>query len=211
MKITKLGHCCLVVEEGSLKILTDPGDYTMAQNQVTGIDVILITHEHPDHLHTESLKTVLINNPSALVFTNKGVGRILGQEQITYQLLEHKQNQTVKGVVIKGWGEKHTPIYHIVPQVINTSYFIADRLFYPGDTFYQPPKPVEVLALPVAGPWMKIAETLDYAKVIKPKVCFPIHDGMLKHWGSAHKLPPKVLSPLGVKFFDLESVAQFEV
>lgn len=62
------------IEEGRLRILTDPGSYTTTQNDVKNIDIILITHEHPDYFHLDSLKTVLINNPNATIITNKGVG-----------------------------------------------------------------------------------------------------------------------------------------
>lgn len=211
MKIIKLGHCCLVIEQPGLKIMTDPGNYSDAQNEVTGIEVILITHEHPDHLHLESLKTVLKNNPQAMIFTNQGVGAILKREQIAYQLLAHGQTQTINGVVIAGQGAQHAPIYPTVPAVINTGYFIGGRFFYPGDAFYQPPQPVEILALPVAAPWLKLAEVLDYAKAIKPKVCFPVHDGMLKHLGPVHTLPAKVLMPQGIRFIDTVSEPEFEI
>ena len=211
MKITKLGHCCLVIAEGGLKILTDPGDYTTAQNQVTGIDVILITHEHPDHLHIDSLKQVLKNNPQATIFTNHGVGKILDTEKVKYRLLEDKQSQTIKSTVIEGWGDKHAPIYAGIPSVVNTGYFISNRFFYPGDAFYIPSKPVEILALPVAAPWLKIADVLDYSKTIKPKICFPVHDGILKHLGPVHILPAKILSSLGTKFIDTVAEPTFEV
>ena len=49
MNITKLGHCCLVLEIDGVRILTDPGNYTTAQDTMTGIDIVLITHEHGDH------------------------------------------------------------------------------------------------------------------------------------------------------------------
>ncbi len=47
MNITKIGHCCLLIKEQGLTILTDPGTWTTDQNNLTGIDVVLITHEHP--------------------------------------------------------------------------------------------------------------------------------------------------------------------
>src|SRR3989338_1349213 len=123
MKITKLGHCCLVIEEhpstslrtGGLKILTDPGAYTTAQNEVTGVDVILITHEHPDHLHMESLKTVVANNPQAKIFTNSGVGKLLDAENLKYELLEHQQQTSIKNITIEGHGQDHAFIYDTVP------------------------------------------------------------------------------------------------
>ena len=41
MKITKLGHCCLVIEEKGLKILTDPGSYTDTQNNIKEIQELV--------------------------------------------------------------------------------------------------------------------------------------------------------------------------
>src|SRR3990167_6726087 len=77
MKIKKIGHCCLIIEEAGLRVMTDPGIYSTEQNNAKNIDVVLITHEHGDHLHMESLKTVLANNPKAKVITNNAVGKIL--------------------------------------------------------------------------------------------------------------------------------------
>src|SRR4051812_27786091 len=56
MKIKKLGHCCLVIETKGIRIMTDPGNYSTLQADEKNIDIILITHEHTDHLHIESLK-----------------------------------------------------------------------------------------------------------------------------------------------------------
>jgi len=191
MKITKLGHCCLVIEEEGLRILTDPGGYSTSQNTVRGLQVILITHEHPDHLHIESLKKVLANNPLAEVFTNAAVGKILDKEGIRFNLLSHQDKKVLGGVLIEGLGDKHAEIHPDWPRVENTGYFIGERLFYPGDALYNPARPVEILALPVAGPWLKISEAIEYAKIVRPKTCFPVHDGFYKTKliGAVHRLP----------------------
>lgn len=190
----------MVIEENGLRVLTDPGAWTTAQNKITGIDIILITHEHADHFHVESVKTILKNNPLARISTNSGVGKILSQENIPFTLLEDKNSLSVRGVNIEAYGKEHAYIYKTVPTVVNTGYFIDGRFFYPGDNFYNPQKPVEILALPVAGPWMKIADALEYLHQIKPKKAFPVHDGMLKIFGGHHAHPAKILESLGGKF-----------
>ena len=88
MKVTKYGHCCLLIEEKGLRILTDPGSFTTAQNDVKSIDIILITHEHADHLHIDSLKIIIKNNPVARIITNNGVAKLLDKEKIKYQIVD---------------------------------------------------------------------------------------------------------------------------
>jgi L-ascorbate metabolism protein UlaG (beta-lactamase superfamily) len=213
IKVKKLGHCCLVIEVGGLRIMTDPGNYTTAQDDEHNIDIILITHEHTDHLHIDSLNKVLANNPSAIVYTNSTVGKLLDAATptaIPYQIVAHGDRIEVKGkngdvgmsrtASIEGFGKDHAPIYKTVEMVENTGYMIADRLFYPGDAFHNPGKPIDVLALPVAGPWMKISEAIDYAQIVKPKACFPVHDGNLKTFGISHRLPTMIFEKMGVKF-----------
>ncbi len=226
MKITKLGHCCLVIEvttsvsadgatrpnddsvgrasftkeDSVVRIMTDPGAWSTRQNEEKNIDYIFITHEHQDHFHIESLKTVLRNNPKARIITNTGVGKLLDAEHIPYALLEHGGAGDFGGVSVEGFGEKHAVIYREFGLVQNTGYFFQSRFFYPGDAFYDPKKPVEILALPVCGPWMRISDAIDYAKALKPKVAFPVHDGMLKFIGPFHGVPQKILTEAGIDF-----------
>lgn len=200
MRITKLGHCCLIIEEAGLRIMTDPGAWTTRQAEEKNIDYIFVTHEHQDHIHIDSLRTVLLNNPKARIFTNKGVGKLLEKEGIQFELLEHGGVKECGSVQVEGFGEKHATIYEEFGQVENTGYFFQNRFFYPGDAFYNPGKPVEILALPVCGPWMKISEAINYAKAVNPKHAFPVHDGMLGIIGPFHAVPQKFLSEAGIAF-----------
>jgi len=203
MKIKKIGHCCLVIEEQNARIITDPGAWTTEQNKEQDIDAILITHEHSDHLHIESLKAILKNNPHAKIYTGKGAGKILAVAGIKYELLEHGQSAVINGVSVTGLGRKHAVIYPAIPQVDNCGYLIGGRFFYPGDALTVPEKPVEILALPVAGPWLKISEAIDYAKNVKPKICFPVHDGMLRITTAFYSHPKRFLAPAGIEFKEL--------
>jgi L-ascorbate metabolism protein UlaG (beta-lactamase superfamily) len=205
MNIKKIGHCCLLIQEEGLTILTDPGMFSTEQDHLTGIDLILITHEHEDHLHLESVKVLLQNNPSAHIVCNKGVGKILDSAGISYSLMEDGQTAQFGLVVVEAHGKKHAEIYNDLWAVENTGFLINNRLFYPGDSFYDPGKQIEILALPVAGPWLSIAMAVDYAKLVKPKHAFPVHDGMLRadRLGSAHLVPEIVLKEHGIKFHPL--------
>jgi L-ascorbate metabolism protein UlaG (beta-lactamase superfamily) len=205
MKITKLGHCCLVVEVRGVRFLTDPGNYTTAQDTVMGIDFVVISHEHTDHLHVESVKKILANNPKAKIITNGAVGKILEKEAIPFIKVAHGETFDAGGVQIAGHGLAHAPIYLDYEQVENTGYMFDNKLFYPGDAFYKPDAPVDILAFPVTGPWCTIAEGLDYAIAVKPRMAFGVHDGnLIRTVGITKRLPELFLPKYNINFVMLE-------
>ena len=208
MRIEKLGHCCLIIEINGLRILTDPGKWTVEQHaSVKNIDAILITHDHGDHVHTDSIKTILQNNPDAVIYTNTGTGETLKAAGLPYEALEGTSKLSVKGVELEAFDCGHEPIYPSIDLPQNTGYWIGPDLFYPGDSLTHPGRPVNILALPVSGPWMVIGQGIDYAKNIKPKKCFPVHDGYVKEDALSifHGLPQKMLLETGIAFTSLKA------
>lgn len=207
MKVTKIGHCCLLIEIDGTRLLTDPGAYSTGQTLLKDVQAVIITHEHQDHLHLDSLRAVIKNNADVRIITNRSVGAILKGEGIPFEIVEHGNRTTIEKVKIEGFGRKHAMIHPLWPTVQNTGYFINNQLFYPGDSFYKIAKPVSILALPIAGPWMKISEAIKYAEDIKPDICFPVHDGMIMEdrMGPNHRLPTTLLEKKGIKFVPLRN------
>lgn len=196
MKITKFGHCCMLLDIDGVRIVTDPGNITTAQNELEGIDAILITHEHGDHFHIESVKAMLAKNPNTTVITNAAVGALLEKQGIPSIRVGDKEHTDFKGISIEGFGKEHAPVYEEAGRVENTAYLVANKFYFPGDNFYICGKEVEVLALPVAGTWMKMSEAIDFAKAVQPKKLFSVHDGMITppfrpftNWLLQHFLP----------------------
>ncbi len=215
MKIHKLVHCCLVIDlksnDGYLRrILLDPGFYSLEKHsKVHKIDIVLITHEHTDHFHIESLKELIKNHPEVSVITNDAVGAILAKEGIEHRVMEHGNTVDVKGVHIEAYGKEHAVLHNTIPVFSNVGYLITEshsdkpaHFFFPGDAFTDPLKEIDVLALPVAGPWMKISEAIDYALQLKPKKAFPVHDAI--RTPPQHFLPEKILGINGIEFIKLE-------
>ena len=212
MKIKKIGHCCFVTEPiKEVRIMTDPGAFSTGQINEIGINAVIITHEHKDHLHIESLKEVLKNNPKAVVITNTAVGKILDSENISYIKIEEGEKYILDGVDIIGFGNTHSEIYGEFGSVQNTGYMIND-LCYPGDSFSYPDKDVDILALPVAGPWMSMKEAIDYTKNIRPRICFPVHDAIMQDFASfVWKIPETILKENGIEFKKLELEKEEEI
>lgn len=205
MKITKFGHACLLVEEGDARLLIDPGAWSSVP-ELKDLHMVLITHEHQDHLDVARLKELLAHNPDAHVLTHEGVGELLKKEDILYLPIEAGGRVDVKGVSVESVGTDHAIIYGDTPPCRNTGFLIAGKLFVPGDALHDVPKCVEFLALPTGAPWMKLAEAIDYAKAVKPKVAFPVHDAMYTEdirRGLIAQLFGGKLKEGGIEFHDL--------
>lgn len=206
MKITKYGHCCLLIEEAGVRILTDPGVFTAESHaSLAGIDVIVYTHEHADHYHVDSLKQLLTTNPNAVVLCNEGVSALLEAEGIPHtKIMDGSYDHG--GVTIAGVSGMHEQIHSTIPRIQNTGFLIAGRLWYPGDAFINPDMAVEIIALPVAGPWMKLSEAIDYAILLKPKKVFPVHDMILNSHltGFVPKMVGSIVQPYGIELQILE-------
>ncbi len=214
MKITKFGHCCLLIEENNVRILTDPGTYTVKQNEIDNVDVLLITHEHADHYHIDSVRKILERNPEITIITNSSVYTLLEKEGVSsVKIVEDGQNYEYKGITFRAIGKDHAVIYREWPIVQNTGYFIGERLFYPGDAFVEPKIPVDVLALPIAGPWLKISEVIDYAIAVSPKKTFPVHDGGLNPSGGGlmNRMLPQIFSKQGIEYIALPIEQETEI
>jgi L-ascorbate metabolism protein UlaG (beta-lactamase superfamily) len=202
MKITKIGHCCLRIEVAGKCILTDPGSFTVDDIQVEDIDIVLITHEHADHIHIDSLKRILKANPDVSIISNTSVGRLLTEAEIPYTVLEGEAFEIVKDIHIQAHDSKHEEIYEEFGQVQNTGYFVANTLFYPGDSYGDPGREVDTLTFPLGGPWCKVSDAVRYVLKIAPKKAFPVHDGIerLDRVHIFHGAPTKVFAENGIDF-----------
>ncbi len=179
--------------------MTDPGSYTVdAHTKLENIDYVLFTHEHQDHFHVESLKVILERNPGAKIYANSSVSELLKAEEIKHTKIVHGESFELGEIKVVGIGEKHAQMHSSIPLSSNLGFLIDGRLWYPGDAFTNPQVPVEILALPVSGPWMKISEAIDYALELKPKKAFPVHDGT--RFTTAHMLPGRILPSNGIEF-----------
>ena len=206
MKITKIGHCCLLIEVEGKRIITDPGSFTVDELITEDIDVVLITHEHADHLHIESVQKIVKSNPHVVVVTNSGVGKLLTDSRISFVLLEGAQRAQFSGVNVEACDGAHEEIYEERGQVQNTGYFIANKLFYPGDSFTDPKRKVDILAFPIGGPWCTVGNAIRYVLKLKPTHALPVHDGIERsdRVSILHRLPGIVFSEQGIYFHPMQ-------
>ena len=176
MKLTHLGHACLLVDTDSARLLIDPG--TMSSfDDVRDLSAVLVTHQHPDHVDTGRLGSLLSANPGALlvVDADTAASTTLPGE---FVVASPGDRLHVAGTTVDVVGGLHAAVYRDVPGCTNSGYLIDDgALFHPGDSFFVPETAVDVLAVAIDGPWLKLAEAVEFVAAVGPRVAVPIHEG----------------------------------
>lgn len=219
MKIKKISHCCLVVKIGGKTIITDPGSFSDTQNSLMGIDVVVITHEHGDHFHAESVQAIVKNNPAVIVIANSAVGKKLDELGVAHTVIDGRGKGAIGELPVEAFDCRHEEIFEEMGQVQNTAYLIGtatgENFFIPGDAYCDPgaAAKVDVLALPVAGPWCRLPDALRYALKVKPRAAFPIHDAMLRQstGGFLYQIIAQVLKDKGgIDFKPLHDGDEYE-
>ncbi|MFJ9823988.1 MBL fold metallo-hydrolase [Streptomyces sp. NPDC101160] len=179
MKLTKNTHACVRLEKDGRTLVIDPGMFT-EEDAALGADVLLVTHEHPDHFDEARLRAALDANPAAEVWTLRSVA-----EQLTaafpgrVHTVGHGDTFSAAGFDVQVHGELHAVIHPDIPRITNVGFLVDGSVFHPGDALTVPDRPVETLFLPVMAPWNKISEVIDYVREVKPVRAFDVHDALL--------------------------------
>ncbi|MDR9362531.1 MAG: MBL fold metallo-hydrolase [Microbacteriaceae bacterium] len=180
MKITKLTHACLKLENNSYRIWIDPGNFTK-DFLPEKAEAVIITHLHDDHCHQPNIEKLLELNPDTKIFSTAEVKEKL--EGLDVTVVQHGDLFELDGFSLEFFGDLHQEIHHSIPLVQNTAVMVNKQFYYPGDSYTPPEYRPEMLAVPASAPWLKIADVIDYLNLVKPKKAFPTHNALLSEIG----------------------------
>jgi L-ascorbate metabolism protein UlaG (beta-lactamase superfamily) len=185
MRLRKLGHSCLLLEERSESLLFDPGQADFLDKSATpetfaSVSLIVVTHWHPDHADPDLIRRV-VERSGAQVLANADAQRELRSAGVEVIVPEDgvRSHGAFKLRVIRS---PHAPILGSIPPE-NAAYLVNDRLLNPGDSFdgrLAGFRDVPVLALPISAPWTTDLDMADFVERVAPRKAVPIHDGYLK-------------------------------
>lgn len=182
MKLTKFEHACFAVESENNLVLIDPGNLTTDLGRPENLVAVVITHQHADHFHIETLVKLLAANPAAKIFAPKAVVEQINSD-LPHQEVSAGEIVEVSNFKLEFFGGSHSVIHETIAPIDNLGVMINNSVYYPGDSFTQPNRPVDVLALPVSAPWLKISETMNFLQAVKPRFAFPTHNAVLSAAG----------------------------
>ena len=184
LKITFIGHGSLIFTYGGKVIHVDPFSKLADYSTLPKADLILITHEHADHLDLEALNRVRTDKTEVI-------------------LTENSAQKVKGGIVVKNGDAKvvdqlkieAVPAYNLVhkrdsgepfhPKGVGNGYVITfgdKRVYVAGDTENIPEMKgltnIDVAFLPMNLPYTMTPEMVaDAAKAFNPKILYPYHTG----------------------------------
>lgn len=182
MKITKFPQSCLLIETKGKKILIDPGTLKYKEEYFdiwNNVDIILITHKHPDHCNTEILekinRNIKIYSTQEVQDANKSLDINIIKEHDIFKL----ENITIEVVhavhgyqpLLRGDKEIHENVGYIVDDGENRLYTTSDTICFKNE--YK----ANILCIPVTGYGLTMSafEASLYAKEVGATLTIPIH------------------------------------
>ncbi len=184
LEIWHVGHGTLMLQYQGKTIHIDPFSTLTDYTTLPKADLILITHEHADHLDLKAIDAIkqestdFILTPVCFEIVKAG------------HIIANGENITWNGILIEA-----VPAYNVVhkrpdgefyhPKGIGNGYVINIgnlRVYVAGDTEDIPEmkklEDIDVAFLPMNLPYTMTPEmTANAAKIIKPKVLYPYHYG----------------------------------
>jgi len=184
LTITFIGHGTLMMEWNGKVIHIDPVSREADYNNLPKADLILVTHEHGDHLDPATI--ALLRKPDTKVIVSKSCEGKVPDETI----LLNGQNATVDGIKIEAM-----PAYNLVhkrpngepfhPKGNGNGYVLTmggKHIYIAGDTENIPEmknlKNIDIAFLPMNLPYtMTPEQTAEAARSFMPKILYPYHFG----------------------------------
>jgi len=184
LEITFIGHGTLMFTFNGNVIHVDPWNRLGNYAEMPKASLILITHEHRDHLDPDAVKSVRTAD-TEIVLTKACADKISGGT-----VMGNGDQKTVSGIKIEA-----VPAYNIIhmrnpgqpfhPKGKGNGYIVTfgdKRVYVAGDTENTPEmkalKDIDIAFLPMNLPYTMTPEMVaDAAKAFKPKILYPYHYG----------------------------------
>lgn len=200
------------IEVDGKRLLIDPGTFTTSIPNYNQVVAVVITHAHVDHLDVAKLRTIQLQNPDVQVFSVQQVADET-EGAVDVHVVSDGYKVEVLGFRLEFFGTDHAVIHDSLPTFQNTGIMVNNTLYYPGDSFVLPQVAVDILAVPISAPWLKISEVMDFVTAVKPKRLFATHDAMLSEIGMSvtERYLPSVAEKIGARYEPLKPGSSLSV
>lgn len=196
-------------------MLIDPGEFCFIEGKlkpedIPTPDVLLLTHEHPDHYSPQAIKKISRGKKPTII-TSARLSDLLKKEGLDSITIKADTTVTSGPFTISAFSAPHGPAF-TVPD--NLGFVINNKVAHPGDSLeFSLPQNIEVIALPIIAPWAIVRYAVDFGIKLKPKLIIPIHDAIMKDFmlSVIYNLGQKKFAEAGIEFKALNLGESLEI
>jgi L-ascorbate metabolism protein UlaG (beta-lactamase superfamily) len=182
--ISFLGHGSLMMTYVGKTIHIDPVSSEADYEKLPKADIILITHEHYDHLDLKAVNSIK-TAATKIVGTSEVASQIPGIVVMKNGNLQMVDGLQIEAVPAYNIVNMHAPGKPFHPKGVGNGYIVTfgdKRLYIAGDTEntaeMKELRNIDIAFLPMNLPYTMTPEMVaDAAKVFKPKILYPYHYG----------------------------------
>ena len=203
-RVTWLGHSTVLIEVGGARLLTDPVLRTRLLHlrrvvpsvdpaHHSGLDAVLLSHLHHDHLHAPSLRT--LDRSAVRLVVPAGTGR-LGARQGFAETIELAPGEATRvgGVRVKAVPAVHDGGRIPLGRKVDALGFVVEadglRVYFAGDTdVFEGMAEMEALDVALIPVWgwgprlgpghLDPERAAEALALLRPRIAAPIHWGTL--------------------------------
>jgi L-ascorbate metabolism protein UlaG (beta-lactamase superfamily) len=172
VRLTKFAHSCVRLDRDGHALVIDPGIWSEPQALI-GVDAVLVTHEHSDHV--DELRLAGLGVP---VYAPEDAAI----RRVPFTPVRAGEVFSVTGFEVKVYGGRHAAVVPGQVTCRNVG-FLVGGLYHPGDALDVPDEKVETLLVPMQASWLKTAEAIAFLQAVAPRRAFGIHDGQINERG----------------------------
>ena len=208
MKITKYEHSGLVIEKDGKVLVFDPVEFKEKLPEFTNVAAVVITHKHSDHCQPAVIEKIMAANPGAELITSQQTTETLPNASMAVA----GDTRDVAGFQLAFFGRDHAAIIPGQVPCDNIGVVVDGLIVNPGDSFDLPEVQPKVLLAPIAAPWSKVSETIDFVKRAQAQVVVPFHDAVLSELGMGFNCNwvKNACAEIGAEFVQLGFNESFE-
>jgi L-ascorbate metabolism protein UlaG (beta-lactamase superfamily) len=184
VKLTKFEHACVTAEKDGTTLVIDPGVFSPeAAGIIAAADVILLTHEHFDHVNEAAVNAALADRPDLAVYAPEALREMFAAHPGQFTAVAAGDELKLGSFAVTVHGAEHAVIHPAIPNCANVGYLLDGSVYHPGDAYFVPQAEVTTLLLATSGPWMKFGEAIDYVRAVRPERVVQIHESLLSDVG----------------------------
>lgn len=179
IKITKHAQSCLLIKSQNNRILIDPGKYSkiaedLSVSDIKKVDLLIISHEHPDHFEEEMVREIIERDKPMIVSTKNVKETLSDYKDLFFEdsILSITDGEIEFLPQFHRIVEDESEVCEVKGSLITIE---GTSIYHPGDTI-KLKRTADIILVPICGTVvLNIEQAKEQLLELKPRLAIPVH------------------------------------